>query len=328
MVSAIQAAIGSDQNPGLGATTPAEREQLTALYGPEGFVPLWLDSPGRPNSDARDALGLLKNATTEGLDPVDYHAAALDSLAASLEAAPTLQIPNLAAFDAGLSANTLRYLRQLHSGRIDPRVIGFRMTTPVDAHDYAALLRTALIEHRVTEAATDLAPPLVLYRALRSMLARYRSLAADLALQNPQPTATPVRPGQAYSGLGMLYRWLLALGDSTITYRSRYMARPEWMPVLDLLIRDDSNPRSIAFQLKGLHDYLVRLGNALGDCGAGVLTPWIEVLRGLDAVRDLDPASERLAGLLEGLETASYTLSERLGLRFFSHSMLRQTYAT
>ena len=213
MVSAIQAAIGSDQNPGLGATTPAEREQLTALYGPEGFVPLWLDSPGRPNSDARDALGLLKNATTEGLDPVDYHAAALDSLAASLEAAPTLQIPNLAAFDAGLSANTLRYLRQLHSGRIDPRVIGFRMTTPVDAHDYAALLRTALIEHRVTEAATDLAPPLVLYRALRSMLARYRSLAADLALQNPQPTATPVRPGQAYSGLGMLYRWLLALGD-------------------------------------------------------------------------------------------------------------------
>ena len=122
--------------------------------------------------------------------------------------------------------------------------------------------------------------------------------------------------------------WLLALGDSTITYRSRYMARPEWMPVLDLLIRDDSNPRSIAFQLKGLHDYLVRLGAALGDCGADVLTPSIEILAGLDAARDLDPASERLAGLLEGLEAASYTLSERLGLRFFSHSMLRQTYAT
>src|SRR6185436_7973197 len=122
--------------------------------------------------------------------------------------------------------------------------------------------------------------------------------------------------------------WLLALADSTITYRSRYMARPEWLPVLDLLVRDDSNPRSIAFQVKGLHDYLVRLGTALGDCGADLLGPSIEMLAGLDAACDLDPASERLAGLLGGLQAASYALSEQLGLRFFSHSMLRQTYAT
>ena len=56
--------------------------------------------------------------------------------------------------------------------------------------------------------------------------------------------------------------------------------------------------------------------------------PSIETLAGLDAGRDLEPGSARLAGLLEGLQGASYTLSEQLGLRFFSHSMLRQTYAT
>ena len=28
--------------------------------------------------------------------------------------------------------------------------------------------------------------------------------------------------------------WLLRLSDSIVTYRSRYMARPEWLPVLDL----------------------------------------------------------------------------------------------
>lgn len=122
--------------------------------------------------------------------------------------------------------------------------------------------------------------------------------------------------------------WLLALADSTITYRSRYMARPEWMPVLDLLVRDDSNPRSIAFQLKGLHDYLVRLGQSLGDCGADTLTPSIESLKALDAGRDLGADSERLAVLLAGLQDASHSLSEQLGLRFFSHSVLRQTYAT
>ena len=122
--------------------------------------------------------------------------------------------------------------------------------------------------------------------------------------------------------------WLLELGDSTITYRSRYMARPEWMPVLDLLILDDSNPRSIVFQVKGLHDYLTRLGNALGPCGAEVLVPSIEVLATIDVAVDLQPGNARLGGLLAGLQAASLTLSEQLGLRFFSHSLLRQTYAT
>jgi uncharacterized alpha-E superfamily protein len=122
--------------------------------------------------------------------------------------------------------------------------------------------------------------------------------------------------------------WLLALADSTITYRSRYMSRPEWMPVLDLLVRDDSNPRSVAFQLKGLHDYLVRLGTALGPCGADLLVPSKDLLANLDVNCDLDPRSPALASLLDGVQAASFTLSEQLGLRFFSHSMLRQTYAT
>lgn len=121
--------------------------------------------------------------------------------------------------------------------------------------------------------------------------------------------------------------WLLELGDSTITYRSRYMARPEWMPVLDLLVRDDSNPRSVAFQLKGLNDSLVRLAGDLGPCGADELAQGIEALRSLDPAKDLDPASERLSNLLIELQAASLRLSEQLGLRFFSHSLVQQTFA-
>src|SRR5258705_13814292 len=61
--------------------------------------------------------------------------------------------------------------------------------------------------------------------------------------------------------------WLLRLADSIITYRARYMARPEWLPVLDLLIRDEANPRSIAFQVHGLRDYAQRLAGLFGDFG-------------------------------------------------------------
>jgi len=39
--------------------------------------------------------------------------------------------------------------------------------------------------------------------------------------------------------------FLVGLADSVITYRARYQHRFEWLPVLDLLVFDDSNPRSI-----------------------------------------------------------------------------------
>ena len=68
--------------------------------------------------------------------------------------------------------------------------------------------------------------------------------------------------------------WLLELADSGVTYRSRYLAAPEWMPVLDMVVRDEANPRSLAFQAKGLADFIARLEASHGgvrrpDPGAG-----------------------------------------------------------
>src|SRR5690606_30965853 len=46
---------------------------------------------------------------------------------------------------------------------------------------------------------------------------------------------------------------LLEICDSTMTYRRRYHARPQLAPVLDLLMADDTNPRSLIWQLYQLH---------------------------------------------------------------------------
>jgi uncharacterized alpha-E superfamily protein len=46
--------------------------------------------------------------------------------------------------------------------------------------------------------------------------------------------------------------FVLELADSFITYRSRYRLNPTLALVLDLLIVDESNPRSLAFQLAAL----------------------------------------------------------------------------
>ncbi len=50
--------------------------------------------------------------------------------------------------------------------------------------------------------------------------------------------------------------WLLEVADSSVTYRARYTSLPAWPPVLELLLFDQENPRSLMFQMQGIRDYL------------------------------------------------------------------------
>lgn len=113
--------------------------------------------------------------------------------------------------------------------------------------------------------------------------------------------------------------WLVELADSTVTYRSRYLVAPEWLPVLDLLLRDDTNPRSIAFQAKGLADYVDKLEATHGCFAGDALGHMHAKLRALRP-DDLHPESDEMAQVLDGLQCAAGTISDQLTLKFFSHA--------
>src|SRR5262245_24749766 len=59
-------------------------------------------------------------------------------------------------------------------------------------------------------------------------------------------------------------RLALELCDSTITYRTRYLGQLQPAPVLDLVMLDDSNPRSLIFQLRAIETDLDYLGQISG----------------------------------------------------------------
>ena len=119
-----------------------------------------------------------------------------------------------------------------------------------------------------------------------------------------------------HSGL----EWILQLADSIVTYRSRYMAQPEWHPLLDLLVMDDSNPRSVRFQLIGLVKYLDRLALVHGPCGGERMHVLLDELQALNVERDLHCGSIALTALLSKLSNATVVLSDQLGLQFFSQT--------
>ena len=120
--------------------------------------------------------------------------------------------------------------------------------------------------------------------------------------------------------------WLLEFTDSTMTYRSRYTVAPEWLPVLDMLVRDEANPRSIGFQVKGLVEYVEKLEIAHGRFAGFTLGAAHFSLLTLEA-QDLRPESPTLAALLRQLQRVARGLSDELTLKFFSHSVSRSVLA-
>ncbi len=52
---------------------------------------------------------------------------------------------------------------------------------------------------------------------------------------------------------------LLEVADSSMTYRRRYLAQAQLPSVLDLLVADQGNPRSLIFQLKALEEHAANL---------------------------------------------------------------------
>ena len=94
---------------------------------------------------------------------------------------------------------------------------------------------------------------------------------------------------------------------------------PVWLPVLDLLLRDDTNPRSVAFQMNGLVEDVAKLERVHGPFAGNILAP---VHQGLLALvpGDLHPESDVLQRLVTQALAAGRTVSDELTLKFFSHA--------
>jgi uncharacterized alpha-E superfamily protein len=126
---------------------------------------------------------------------------------------------------------------------------------------------------------------------------------------------------------------LLEVADSSITYRSRYFTALQAAPVIDLLMNDEANPRSLAFQLGDL----ARHSAALSGMPSGSGWPLLKqrqteaaAARLLNADIELlcegQTGSNRtqLDSLLEDLGAALPAFSEAIANTYFSHAEMER----
>jgi len=121
---------------------------------------------------------------------------------------------------------------------------------------------------------------------------------------------------------------LLQVADSSTTYRSRYLASIRTRYVLELLLIDDSNPRSLAFQFAALLEAVRSLPGLGADDPPPVehvLAKRLQVLvreARIDDIKRRDANGKRLAleAYLQTLKNAVTDLSDALTARYLNHS--------
>jgi len=123
---------------------------------------------------------------------------------------------------------------------------------------------------------------------------------------------------------------VLEVADSTITYRGRYNLLPNMAAVYDLVLLDDTNPRSLLFQLNQLVKHFDRLpgerASALPSPGQRVLLECLTALRLLDP-RELDQRKDRWqqsdAGrVIQNTLRQMPRLSDAIAASYFAHSAI------
>ncbi len=133
----------------------------------------------------------------------------------------------------------------------------------------------------------------------------------------------------------MLLEALLAVADSSISYRRRYLAGLHPAAVVDLLLADDGNPRSVLFQVAAVRDHLRHLPH--DGAGARLRPEERLALAALTRLQLLDvvPACQAekegepppLHAILHEIDGELTMLSDELCGSYLSHALMPRPLA-
>jgi murein L,D-transpeptidase YcbB/YkuD len=189
---------------------PHYRDEMEGLYEPGGYGLLWFEG-GMPTSQARAAVVALLGADAHALDPEDYEAGRLQELLIDIEGGREVDGSELALVDAAISVSFLRFLSDLHIGRVNPQNLSFGFNVEDRKLDLAAVVRAAIQNGEIAETVARVEPKFPQYDRMQEVLAEYRELTTrDL----PRiPDGATVHPGDEYAAAGDLRTLLIALRD-------------------------------------------------------------------------------------------------------------------
>jgi uncharacterized circularly permuted ATP-grasp superfamily protein/uncharacterized alpha-E superfamily protein len=127
---------------------------------------------------------------------------------------------------------------------------------------------------------------------------------------------------------------VLEICDSAMTYRTRYLADLRPVPAIDLLVTDDSNPRSIAYQLEQVRGHVAALPRVptrdANDADRRLTGSLLDAVVAADAeiLSQATPSRAALDAVLGRLLDQLPAVDQALTARYLAHTELPKQFAT
>ena len=176
---------------------------------------LWWVKGMEPTTQARQVIALLLKAGEKGLSAEDYDGSRWNDRLAKLK--PVTQQPtegDAVKFDLALTVCAMRYISDLHIGKVNPKHFAFAYDDESKKYDMAKFLKDHIVdESDIAGVLAQVEPPYPGYWRTIQALQTYLELARkDNGEQLPLVKKTIV-PGDSYPGVARLTRLLRLVGD-------------------------------------------------------------------------------------------------------------------
>jgi L,D-transpeptidase YcbB len=184
---------------------------VKSFYETSNYAPAWLKDGG-PTEQATAVIEVLEQADSKGLNTEDYDGSRWSARVSGLRQSPSSDAQ--ARFDAALTVCAMRYISDLHIGRVNPRHFKFNLDVGPKKYDLAAFLREKVVGGSTVKAELDgVEPPFAGYKRTQQALAHYVVLARQQDGEQLPVPPKPIEPGASYAGVPRLTRLLRLLGD-------------------------------------------------------------------------------------------------------------------
>jgi murein L,D-transpeptidase YcbB/YkuD len=176
---------------------------------------LWWVKGMEPTPQARQVIALLLKAEQKGLSADDYDGPRWSDRLAKLK--PSMSQPSEAdavKFDLALTVCAMRYVSDLHIGKVNPKHFAFALDDESKKYDLAEFLRDHVVSaDDVAAALAQVEPPYPGYQRTIKALQTYVELAKKDDGEQLPTEKKAIVPGDNYPGVPRLTRLLRLVGD-------------------------------------------------------------------------------------------------------------------
>jgi L,D-transpeptidase YcbB len=190
------------------------RGHVKGFYSSGSNTLAWVNNGG-PTSQAIAVVATLQKADDVGLNAEDYDgsrwAARLSELNnAKRQPSESEQVH----FDLAITVSLMRYISDLHIGRVNPRTLAFELNPTERKYDLPQLLRERIVNATdVNIVLTQVEPPFEGYRRTQKALREYLRFARENSNQKLPAVTGVIHPGDRYEGTPRLAQLLKLVGD-------------------------------------------------------------------------------------------------------------------